>query len=252
MKKLLSFALVLGLGAILLSGCQQAQQAAAPPVPASTAANSVGSLVSTGLGIDNILMGAVGVAGVSAKEVKTTTIATPEYGADGWWHVTFTYGGSISVDSYFRIWSTAQEITTNADLDNLALKNVDKLWIYAAWSIGSVTMNFGASKDNPLKFTGVGANSTSAKSLSGPISFAGTDEDGTSYSITLTYSDVSLSSSGYPNGNVSFSISSGGTEVIAGTISFNGTATATLTFSTGYSGTYSIDLLTGAATPVST
>ncbi|MGB9613188.1 MAG: hypothetical protein ACPL4K_03315 [Candidatus Margulisiibacteriota bacterium] len=252
MKKILTFTLVISLGTLLLSGCQTAQQpTSTPPISKESAASSLGLLASTGISIDNTLFGAVGVAGVTTQTL--TTYPTPEYGADGWWHTTFAYRTDSTIEAYFRLWKVGNvEIVNLADLENLKLADVDKLSMYTTYTIGpSVVMKFGESKSNPLTFTGVGSNSTLTKSIDGPISFSGIDEDNTSYSIIIDYDNVSLSAYGIPNGNVSFSLLTGGTEVIAGNIAFDGTETATVNFSKGYSGSYRVNLPTGSVTPTS-
>lgn len=247
MKKALAIMSLLLL--VGLVGCQQSTSTSTtPPVPANTCAASVGSLAFTSLYIDNISLGAVGVSGAMSAQ---TTLATPVYGTDGWWSAQFTYG-SAAVTVNFRVWNTSgTEIVNSTGLNALTIATTDKLWIYTTWVVGSTTMSFGTSKDNPLKFAGIYSTSSTNKSISGPIALSGTDEDGTSYSIAVTYSTVTLSSSGYPNGTVTVSVTSGGQEIMAGSLVCIGTNSATFTFTSGYSGSYAVNLDTGVVTAAS-
>jgi len=71
---------------------------------------------------------------------------------------------------------------------------------------------------------------------------------GDSYTIAFTYNSLSLTASGYPSGSVSFSFGVSAGEAYAGTITYDGTVTAVLAFTSGGTGTYAIDLEKGTTT----
>lgn len=243
MKKL--FVLFLLVGLVALYGCQQAQQATAPTVPVGTCASAVGILANTAVTIDNTALGAVSIiAGVSAK-----TVSTPTY--DGtWWNVTYSLG-TDDITFKFKVKTMAGSWVSDVTvLHALHIADVDELVMATSYVSSTMTMTFGT-VSSPLTFKGVGLTTATGKSIDGPITLSGTDSDGTSYSVTITYSALSLSASGYPDGNISFSISSGGSVIVAGNLVCDGTVNATLTFTSGYSGSYAVRLDDGTVTVAS-
>jgi len=233
-----------------LMGCTQSTSTSTtPPVPVNTCATSVGSMVYQSVTADNLALASIGVYGLGAAGIVNKA---PTYSA-GWWSTSETISISTMTMAYtYNVKITdvgGNLIDTAAKLDALLLANVDRVETYTTVTITSITgtttsftISLGASKDNPLIFTGVGSNSISAKSISGPVSYSGSDSDGTSYAVSMTYSSVTLSASGYPSGTITFSISSGGSEIVAGSFVGDGDATATLTFTSGYSGSYTVNL----------
>ena len=256
MKKLLGALLVVGLGALLISGCQTATSTAEPTIPADNMAQGIYDMTEDSLAIDGLILGITG--SLSVSDVNATAVTTPEYGSDGWWSFSdsYTTGGGFSYTRTFKlkIWDAlGAEITTLAALAAIDdVTDISKIWLYATWTVDygssmSYTIKFGASTSDPLKFEGY---NTASQSISGPISYTSTYED-KSLEITYTYSSLQMAVSGYPDGDVSFSVKENGATVVSGTISFNGTNIATLTFTSGYTNTYTINLDTGVVTPAS-
>jgi len=228
-------------------------------VSAATSAASVGSLVYQSSALDSTTLGFIGISGLSAKGVKTKN---PTLSGD-WWSTTesISAGGvTISYSMHAKITDVnGTVINSQALLDALSLANTDRVDTYGTLTITTTvgtttatsTMTMGSSS-SPLAFTGVGSNSTSAKSVNGTVSFSGSDSTtNTTYSVSLTYSNVTIAASGYPSGTVSFTVSSSSSQVYAGTVTFNGTATATLAFTSGASGTYTVYINTGAVVAAS-
>ena len=244
MKKVfLIFALI---AFVALTGCQQAQQSSSSAVPASTAAAQIGASASNSVNLSSVIFSAVGIQSAATKGVlaKTATV-TPVY-ASGWWSFTLSYGGGITLDASFRVWDSNSEITNTTALGNLTSANVKDLWVYATLTMGTASIKMGNSTTDPLKLTGL----PGSKVLNGSIS-SNASYSGTSYSVIIAYSSLSIDTSGYPNGNINFSITSGGSTIYAGTIAFNGSSLATITFTSGSSAKYTCNLVSGAVTAAS-
>ncbi len=257
MKKVLSLVLVLGLGLLLVSGCNQGTTSSGGTtvsIPAATIADSVGSSAILTLSIDNSILGVFGVS--SASSVRASEPSTPSYGSDEWWTSTNIYTTEANIThnaTYnFKVWVAEGEVTTLLGLDGITLSTVAKLQTYTTWTTtfgtSSFSMSYGASKSDPLTFDGY--NTISNQSIDGPISYTNT-YDGETYQIVIDYVTLTLNSSGYPTGSVNWSVSVGGSAVYAGTITFDGTTTATITFTTGATGTYTVNLLTGIVSATS-
>lgn len=262
MKKVIGLALLFGLGLLLVSGCQTASTPTT--VPAASAAQGLGILATEGLGIDNSILGVFPYAVLSASSVRASAPSTPTY-SGGWWSCTnsytkvftvdaTTYTFSHSYDYNFRVWDDASiEVITKAVLDACTRSNISKISLYSTDTFSSngvsATMKFGASKDDPLTFNGYG---TGSFKIDGPMSYS-SNYGGTDYTISLDYVNVTLATNGIPNGAINFSISVGGSTTYAGTITYNSIAgTATIEFTSGATGTYTVDLSTGIVTPAST
>jgi len=248
MKKVIAlFALF---AVVALAGCQTASTSTDPTVPEGTLAGACGTLAAGSLSIDNSVMGVIGLS-VPASEVRMSAPSTPEVDGD-WWTSTnnWTYGGTTYTISYnFRLVNSSGTVcNTQALLDGLTAGTLDDVWMYVSWGISSstssLTLTYGNSKDDPLKVEGL---INTPKTISGPVSISGS-EDGTAYSMTLTYGELALGTSGYPTGTVTVTFKEGSSTVAEATIVFNNTDTATITFTSGYSGSYTVDLDTGIVT----
>lgn len=258
-KKAIVLSAILAVAILLTVGCGSTTSTTA--VPESTAASGLGILAKDGLGIDNSIIGVFSSA-MSASPVKASSPTTPSY-SGGWWSCTnsytqvFTYEGttytySHSYDYQFKVWDdSGVEVTTSSVLDGRTSSNISKIWLYSTDTFSSngasSTMKFGASTTTPLKFEGY---NTGTLTITGPMSFS-SSYGGSSYEITLTYASVGLNTSGYPSGAISFSISVNGSATYAGTITYSGGSTATIEFTTGGTGKYTVDLIYGTVTPAS-
>jgi len=249
MKKLLSLVLVLSLGALLVTGCNTASSGGGEStIPASTIVSDLGQIGKNSLALDSGILGVIALAGVTGA--KAMAPSAPTY-TSSWWTSTDSYSSSgITYDiSYqFRVWDTGGvEITTLSGLQGISSSlDISALWTYTAieytFSGGSYSISFGSSTSDPLKWSGY---NTTSHTVSGPLSFSST-YSGTSYGISITFSTLTLTSSGYPNGNVTVSITEAGSEVAAASVAFDGTNMAVITFTSGLSGAYTVNLDTGA------
>lgn len=260
MKKLLALFLVLGLGALLIAGCSSTTSGSTTTsVPASVAAADLAALASTSLSVDNSILGVAPYAmTASGARVRMATPTTPAY-SGGWWSsINEWTSGSItySYNYKFKVWNTAgTEITTAAGLDVVDSDNISKLWTYTNFdttmttSSGAFTISyqFGESTDKPLKFEGIGGASPTIDGLVKYTSSYG----GENFNISMTYNTLALNSSGYPSGTVDFSFNVGGGVAYAGTITYDGTSSATIAFTSGASGTYVVNLDSGDVTTAS-
>ncbi len=255
MKRLFSVLLILSLGVLLVSGCQQATTHE-PTIPADQLASSLGAMAKDSLAIDSGLINDT-FPSLSAMGVNVTAVSTPEY-TDGWWSFGDSYtnpsGDTYTRSFQIKVWDAfGAEIVTLAGLRAIdETTDISKLWIYSTWTVSfadgpSYTIKFGNSTSDPLKFEGY---NTADHSISGPISFSSTYQEA-SFEISFTYGDLQMTESGYPSGSIDFDIYENGNLVVSGSITFNGTNIATITFTTGYSGTYTVDLDSGAVTPAS-
>ena len=257
MKKVLLIFSVLVIG--FMAGCSQQPAATnVPAIEAATVAASVGSMASQATSIDNAAMSFVDISGLQAQNLSAKA---PTVNSSGYWSTTevVSYGGmSISYNMNVRITDISGTIiNTPVLLAGLDSDNINKLEIYSTLTItvtgtnaATSTMTMGTSSD-PLIFTGIGLNATLAKSIDGPVSFSGSDSEGHSYSISINYDALALAAAGYPSGTVTFSVSALGSAIYAGSIVYNGTYTATLTFTSGATGSYSINLDSGVVVPAS-
>jgi hypothetical protein len=247
MKKLLTLVAILGLGILLVAGCQTSSSETTT-IPESTIAGSVAMANFRAFGVDasiDLAAGGIGVAGaLSASDVIASAITFTR--VDGWFTGSdnFTIGGLTQDRTInFKAWDgTGIEVMTVPDLANLA--DTSKLQTYTTitytFSGGSYDISFGASKSDPLTFT-----YSPTKTIDGPIQYTST-YSGDSFQVTFDYGNLTLNASGLPvSGSVSWAVFSNSTEIASGTITFNGTNTAILTFTRGGSGTYNIDLSTG-------
>lgn len=260
MKKVLSLTLVLGLGVMLFAGCNSTSSGtASTSVPATAAATSVAALASTSLGIDNSILGVFSYASVKTSGMKLAAPTGIAYGSDGWWACSnvWDYGSySYNYDYAFKVWNAAgTEITTSAALKGVAPEgegsaDVSKIWTFtkfvstltATSGTVSITYQFGESKDKPLKFEGIG---TSTYTINGYTKYSGSYA-GESYDVIMNYNSLTLTTAGYPSGTVSFSFKVSAGEAYAGTITYDGTSTATLAITSGGTGTYTVNLDSGA------
>ncbi|MFA4844128.1 MAG: hypothetical protein WC632_04165 [Candidatus Margulisiibacteriota bacterium] len=252
-KSFVTLGLIALSGLMLLTGCQTATSPAATSIPTTAAAQSIGLLCKDGLAIDNGIIGIFSSA-LSANGVKAATVTDITYGSDGWWSATNTYtteaGGVLYSFDYsykFRVWNSAgTEIVTQGALDAADDTNISTLEMVVTFAYGSgsttSTYKFGLSTSDPMTISGYGSTS---KTIDGTISYAGS-YNSESYEVTITYNTLTMSSSGYPSGSVTWEMKTNGTTVYAGTITYDGTRYATCTFSTGGSGSYTIDLLDGS------
>lgn len=257
LKKVISILLALGIGLLLVSGCQttSSNPTTTSNIPADDAAGYVGDCVAHSLSADNGMTGVVTSFSACGTGIRAATVSTPEYGADGWWSASdnYSYSGMTNeVDYNFKVWNTGgTEQTTLAGLAALTSTTIGQLSMYTVWSFlyaGATTeINYGASKTDPLIFSGI---NTTSPTVSGPISYSSSYLQ---YAFTITLDYVSLdlvAATGVPaSGSVNFSIVENGATTWSGTVTFNGTTTAVLTI-TG-AGTYNVNLNTGLATPAS-
>jgi|GEM_PF-1099403 len=254
MKRLFSVLLILSLGVLLVSGCQQATSSAPTEVPDGAAvAGSIGSLMSFSTQIDATASGLMGIASAGTAGVKAMEAADDlTYNTEtGWW--TFTYeDGSYIYNFRARAYTVLGEEIT----EKPALSNTNKLIIIATLSAGTtLSFNFGT-EASPLEFNGL---LQGTKSLNGTVSLAVTDDLGNTYNMTLLYSGVTLDDAGIPDdGSVTFTFTSNDYVAVEATLVFNGepypdeTATLTFTAPTELAATsYTINLVDGSVEPAS-
>lgn len=244
--------LVIGICLVVgMSGCARVSTPT-PTIAEATFASSVGSLGMYSVAVDNSIINGVGI---SSSGVKASGYSTPEVGADDWWNMSYVldYGGyTFNMTFYFKVWDKdGNLVNTISALNALTSSTLGKIWIYGTYNItysgSSFQMSMGKSKSDPLKFEGY---NTSTQTLSGPISYSGSCEN-KSYTVTATYNNLTVATGGYPTGTVDISVAEDSTVVCGGTLTFDGDNTATFVFTSGYSGTYTINLDTGAVTTAS-
>lgn len=254
MKKFTISALFVLIAVIAITGCQTAQKAGNSSIPPATAASTLATSAYLSMCTNSTIYSSVGIQSLGTKNVSAKTI-TPTY-TDGWWSFNSTITGISTFDANFKIFKGSVEITTEAALNALTRGEVNELDMFATWTLGGTIITLGAGKADPLKYTMVPSPDIipgTTRILNGAISTSGRGEDGTTYAILITYSNITIGSNGYPiaGGSASFTITSGGVTVYAGTISFDGTKTATITFTTGVTGTYKCDLSDGSVVAAS-
>ncbi|MFA5113112.1 MAG: hypothetical protein WC529_02315 [Candidatus Margulisiibacteriota bacterium] len=265
MKKFLlaTLALTLTLTVVSLTGCSSTSSSgtATSSIPAEDIAVSVGVAAKNALTIDNSILGVVTGAGVRSSGIKVNEVEGLAY-ADGWWSGTSSYAytytseGTTTVYTYsyaynFKVWNAAgTELTTLAALRGVEEESgLSKIWTYSTftYSMGdsTYTSSYGNSKDDPIKFEGLG---TSTPTLSGTMKYAGTYLT-TTYSMTFTYDALGMTASGYPNGSITYSVAEGGATTASGGITYNGTNICTVTVTSGgVTSTFTCNLDTGAVT----
>ena len=246
MRKNLVVFLFLAFVTFSVTGCGSSSSSSTSTIPASATAASIGSSAYNSITIDDTILGLPDVT-VEASSLRANSPSTPVYGADGWWTSSNSASaGGISYGYYykFKIWDNS-----DTEVTSLPASSINKIYAYCTFEVTSASattsflLSFGESTSSPLIFDEInGASPT----ISGTLSYSST-YDGDTYVSSITYSSVSMSASGYPDGEVDFSVSFGGSTALSGTITYDGTATATITFSTASGGgTYTVDLETGA------
>ncbi|NQU16517.1 MAG: hypothetical protein HQ564_00505 [Candidatus Saganbacteria bacterium] len=249
MKNIILFALV----AIIAFSCGCSQNTSTTGiVPAATTASSLGTLGKTSLTADTAMLSAIGIQAVG-KKVNSQSI-TPTLGGDNWW--TATQSVSVGAISYeytynFKVWQTGGTLVTDLTiLQGLSSSDVEQVYMYSTYDVTtsstSYALKMGSSKSDPMKAEN---RNTAQETIDGPITYTGTYNSKT-YGITIDYINISISNN-YPDGTVTFSTTYDGNSSCSGSIVFNGTNTASFTFTSGASGTYSVNLDTGVATAAS-
>lgn len=251
MKRFLTLLIILGTASLLITGCQQAAKPAGS-IPQNTVASGIATLAKNSVEIDNALGKAGGMTGFKASAAGISAYAiTITRSADGWFTGSDHYTlGVITYDRElnFKVYAlNGNEITSPAQLPSYSTSNISRLQTYSTisytGSAGSYTINFGASKADPLTFTYY-----PSKAIDGPVYYSGS-HDGQNFQITCDYGNLGLSASGYPSGSINWAVYIDSSAVASGSLSFDGTSTATLSFSSGGSGNYLINLSSGTATP---
>lgn len=248
MKKIHGLLVSLVLAAMVSSGCQTAQApVAATSIPVSAAASAVGSLAMAPL-----MFSSMGTSS-SPSGISKLSTAAASFEADGWLRVSssesFPGIGSISYDVRSKLFGVSTGFISNEAKSEEFAESGDVLsaiFEYAVFQydlitpeVTSYTTTLGRSKTDPLKLESM----NTVPSITGPASYSGAYGD-VSLSVSIAFSGLTLDAvSGYPEGSVSFSVSSGSEIAYTGTISYNGTSTATIVFSGG--GTYTVDLSSG-------
>ncbi len=252
MKKIFGLLLIFALVIMSMSGCNQGSGSGAPPE--TTVAGASGTLAKYSLSIDNAII-AVAATTLSTGKVTAKTPATPTYdSSDGWWSSSNNYssaGITFSITYYFKMWrSDVGLVDTALKLDGATTSNLSDLWTHTAYSItnsnGTFSMSLGDSKTTPLKFV----NYQTAKAIDGPITYTST-YNAKDYTCTLDYDSFLVSTSGYPTGVVTITCTYDGSVAYTAQMTFNGTSSATMTYLTGSTGSYVIDLDSGAAVATS-
>ena len=263
MKKFVLTSLVIALAALTLTGCSSTSSSGGTgtsAIPTADLAASVGVAAKNALTIDNSILGVISAAGVKSSGVNAAVVNDLAY-TGGWWSATnnyaYTEGGTTITFSYaynFRFWNVAgTELTTLSALKTaITGGDISKGHVYATFTydIGGSTSTtyYGNSKDDPLKFEGLG---TTTPTISGTLKYAGTYST-TSYSMTFTYASLGMTSGGYPNGEISYSVTEAGAGTVSGKVTYTGTKNATITVVTkAGTSTFTCDLDTGAVTAAS-
>lgn len=222
-------------------GCSSTGGTTTNPIPDTTTASSIGLATGISTSVDSAVLQAISVASVSGIKALGTT-STPTY-SDGWWQTTVTTTVSAytySSDVNFRAWSsdgsTLTEAINSTMLDAISASNLDQLYAYAVYEMifgsNSFTISIGSAQTDSgcFKITDMLTSPT----FNGSISISGTS-DSTSYSVTITYSDMTTVS-GLPSGTANFTVVSDGSTVATGTITYavsGGSCTATINFAGG-------------------
>ena len=248
MRKLLGLLVVLGLGILLVSGCEQP----VPSIPESSAASGVGDMSKLSVAIDNAIVDDV-LGVLSATAIRAFRPSTPEVGADNWWHSSDSYTAGDKThtrDFYFKIWdANGTLVVTKAQLGDIYFSTIGKLYTYTTWTVSSAdssyTVKLGKSESDPLIFEGYNNTET----LSGPVVYESSYNDA-SFVINLTYGNLTVSGSGYPSGSVGIRVTTDSSTLYEATLLFDGDATAELTFTLGGTGSYIINIDNGEVTPI--
>lgn len=234
--------------AVFVSGCGTTSSGGgSSSLPKSTAATAVGYLVgSTIMTFSDVPIGTTSLAGISKKSGYS-------FDSEGWVSASYEASdpsfGSYSFDMKVRIYGLVTGlIDSSSKMDEFSSSGdeLEEIWQYTTMDFDltspeamSFNIVLGNSKSDPIKLE----NMTTVPSLTGPTRYSGS-YGGDSFSVTMNYSGLSQNpSTGYPSGSVSFSVFVGSSPAYTGTLTFNGTSTATIVFSGGES--YTLDLETG-------
>ncbi|NQT28933.1 MAG: hypothetical protein HQ596_00025 [Candidatus Saganbacteria bacterium] len=257
MKKIFLLVLLLSLSAFLVISCGQSSSSTSSTTAISeaAAAQSVALLSQYCMGLDNAILGVAGMSVVNPASVSANSLSTPTVDGNGWWSASGSYSlanTTYDINYNFKIWrNDGTPVNTVALLAQTSSSDIGTLWLYTTYSItdptSSFSMSIGNSTSDPIIFENY--SSTSA-TLTGTVIYQG-DNNGTTYSTTMGYNTVTVNNNGYPDGTLDVTITSGNTTVFSATITFDGTNTAILTFTAGGSGTYTVDIDTGAVTVAS-
>lgn len=243
MERIFRIILLLGLGILLVSGCQQAQSS--KEVPSGTnVAVEIGQMLNIGIMTDNLALGLLGIStlGINTADLKNLAIDLPRSG--GWWYFdTTTTREAESILYHFRI--KTYDIEGFEITEQELLSQTNKIVMVASAEYGSLlSFNYGTDS-NPLTIDGI---QIGTKSINGTINMTVIEEDEKTYTVNLTFSNIPLNAEGYPtSGSSTFSITSPDYVAVAGTITYNGTtATQIFTSPAELTGTtYTIDMTTG-------
>ncbi|MFA5927823.1 MAG: hypothetical protein WC838_00785 [Candidatus Margulisiibacteriota bacterium] len=163
--------------------------------------------------------------------------------ATGLWSYVFNYSVSgVTFDSnyYIGLYATGSSVPASSP------SPLDKVTMYGSYAYATggltYTMTMG-SASAPLTWSGMAG---------GTITFTGAmstlvDYNGVSSTVEFTSNNLTMSGGDLPTGTMSFAVKQNGSTIYSGTMTFNGTTTATLTFG-NY--TYHVDLLAGSVTAV--
>jgi hypothetical protein len=237
-KRVLSVLLVLGLGLLLVSGCQQNSTTSQTRTLSDANADGYSQMgINLVQGLNEsvsewVTSGAVnvGVIGSSVRgsSVRAQTITGPD--GSGYYHVVeSTMEGSVTIEA---------DVYVKLVKDNVG--RVIDTYVYGGYSykIASIiySVTFGSGSAIPYHATAswTGDQVTNI-TASGPISMTVTAGSATaSHTIVMTFALSNFSipvATGYPSGTITISISYDGTaDPINIVITFNGSANATLVY----------------------
>jgi len=255
MKKLLGLGLILGLGMLMVAGCQTSSQPAAAPklVDNATAASYSDMGVTLTQDVNNSIVGWAnggsvtgGILGSSIRgaSLNAQTVTGPD--ADGYYHVT------EEVSSLYGTYEADLYVKLTKNISN----QVTDVYVYGSHSFELVSptsgttitysMTFGSGKSTPYHATATWSGTTlSSVTATGPLALTIASATATaSHQIVMTYAISNLSipvTSGddYPTGSITITVTYDGQNSAGITITFNGTSTATLVYD-GYTTTFTI------------
>jgi len=217
-------------------------------LPVSSAASAVGYLATASVSYANasLFISGTSSAGISTKATAGTFV-------DGWLTMSHEDSmdgfGSFTYDLKAKLFGLVTgHIDSQAKLEEFidSGDDLEKIYQYSVIEfditspeVASFTVTLGNSKLDPIKLEGL----TTTPSVTGPASYSGTS-GGETISVSMTYAGLTVNASDdYPTGSVNFTVAAGATPAYSGTVAFNGTNTATITFSGGQ--IYTVDLITG-------
>lgn len=242
---------VLMLAVMFSYGCQTAQSPSGgtTSIPMDSAASAVGRLAMASCSS----LTTTSPAGISSSGIKTKT-ASHTFDSDGWLSYSYSYSdpgtGSFSLDMKSKMFGEVTgAITSEAKIDEFSSigDTLEAIFQYSILEydlvspeVMSFTITIGSSKSDPLK---IEAMNTTSPTITGPASYSGS-YGAESFSVSMNYDAMTVNySTDYPVGTVSFTVTSGTATAYSGTITYNGTSTATIVFTGG--GSYTVDLTTG-------